>query len=255
MWCRILSIGVIAFLKTPKITLWPQSHLYWPWITWPFCLKMFPYQHALLVPKKSNVSDLVNRSYCFFKNAQNHALTPKSPLLTLAHMTVLFENVSLPHALLVPQKSNVSDLVIRSYCFLKTPQNHVFTPKSPLLTLDHMTGFVRKYSSSTCTTCLKKLYMLNHVNFSYSRKCLKYHLWHPITPEPVIRFKWELAYSLQFIEGYHISQKYQLLFCYLFSPINKHHFSELTFDLLTSGSNVTRHSDSKKQYGKSLRPS
>ena len=78
--------------------------------------------HALLVPKKSNVSDLVNRSYCFFLNAQNHDLTPKSPLLTLDHMTVLFENVSLPHALLVPQKSNVSDLVIRSYCFLKMPK-------------------------------------------------------------------------------------------------------------------------------------
>ena len=71
--------------------------------------------HALLVPKKSCVSDLVNRSYCFFKNAQNHALTPKSPLLTLDHihaLTVLFENVSLPHALLVPKKSNV--LVILS---------------------------------------------------------------------------------------------------------------------------------------------
>ena len=219
-----------CFFKTPKITFWPLSDLYWPWITWPFCLKLFPYHmhflsqrnqmcwilslgvvtpkwplvtldhmtvlfenvslpHALLVPKKSSVSDLVNRSYCFFKNAQNHALTPKSPLLTLDHMTVLFENVSLPHALLVPKKSNVSDLVNRSYCFLKTPkitiwplffsdlgshdrfvwkcfpttctscpkeikcvgschqklllfqnaQNHVLTPKWPLLTLDHMT--------------------------------------------------------------------------------------------------------------------
>ena len=95
--------------------------------------------HALLVPKKSNVSDLVNRSYCFFKNAHNHALTPKSPLLTLDHMTVLFENVSLPHALLVPKKSNVSDLVNRSYCFFKNAHNHALTPKSPLLTLDHMT--------------------------------------------------------------------------------------------------------------------
>ena len=75
--------------------------------------------HALLVPKKSNVLDLVIRSYCFLKMPKITigVLTPKSPLVTLDHMTVLFENVSLPHALLVPKKSSVSDLVNRSYCF------------------------------------------------------------------------------------------------------------------------------------------
>ena len=52
----------------------------------------------------------------------------------------------------------------------------------------------------------------------YCRKCLKFHLWPPITREPGVRFMWELVYSTELIEVYRIPKIDQLLFRYLFSP-------------------------------------
>ena len=81
--------------------------------------------------RSSNVWQLGHWELLLFKNTQNHNLTPIWTLVTLDHMTVLFENVSLPHALLVPKKSNVLDLVTRNYCFFKTPKI-TFWPLSDL---------------------------------------------------------------------------------------------------------------------------
>ena len=99
-----------------------------------------------------------------------------------------------------------------------TTKMHFFTPNWPLVTLDNRTLFIKLVALHDVHSVLLVLFLSDIHKQHYCRKCLKFHLWPPITWEPGVRFTWESVSSTELIEVYHIPKIDQLLFRYLFSP-------------------------------------
>ena len=89
----------------------------------------------------------------------------------------------------------------------------------------------------------------------YCRKCLKFHLWPPITREPSVRFTWESVPSSELIEVCHIPKIDQLLFRYLFSPKISTFFARLDLCPFNLGVSIVFHAESKNQNCKPVQPS
>ena len=96
-------------------------------------------------------------------------------------------------------------------------KKHFFTPNWPLVTLDNRTLFIKLAALQDVHSLLLVLF-LSDIHKQHCRKCLKFHLWPPITRGPGVRFTWESVYSTELIEVYRIPKIDQLLFRYLFSP-------------------------------------
>ena len=143
----------------------------------------------------------------------------------------------------------------------KKKKKTLFTSNWPLVTLDNRTLFIKLVALHDVHSVLLVLFWSDIHKQHYRRKCqVKFHLWPPITRPPItrepgVRFTWELVYSTELIEVYHIPKIDQLLSSLPVFSQNKHFLPDLTFALLTLGSDVAWHADSKKQQGKSVRPS
>ena len=136
--CWTMSLEVVVKISIIRQFL-PLSDLEWPCIIWWFLYKkisLFTYHNIDKLPTRI---DITFSSYC--KN--KHFLTHNWPLVTLDHITVIFENVPYLHSQLIPIYQpcwTMSLEVIVKISIIR----QFFAPKWPWMTLHNMMVFILK---------------------------------------------------------------------------------------------------------------